>query len=434
MKKLALALAFVGISSGFAGVARAEIGTADVVPAATLLLPYFEVALDDPTGANTLFSINNASATAVTAHVTLWTDEAIPTFNFDVYLTGYDVQEINLRSLFDGGVLPVTADAGSDPADTISNKGPLSQDINFPGSTGPCVAPYTSPALTAVELRNVRTAHTGRRSSTSNGCVGAEYGDLVARGYITVDAVNTCNIIDPSVAGYFTIATTQNVLWGDYTYQNRATRAYAASPLVHIEACNGAGYSGSVGNGAGLCPFAAGDYTFYGRLNGFDASDAREPLATSFATRYVNGGTLTGGTDLLVWRDPKVPPTGANGKHHCGSDPAWFPLAQSQVASFDEQENPSELCDGTTCFPLAAQRVPTASGNPIADPLAAPAPFGWLYLNLNHSGGASLTGVAQSWVSTTQSATGRFSVGYHAIALDNASVSAAGGFLLPFPP
>ena len=36
-------------------------------PGATLLLPYFEVDLDHPAGVTTLFSINNASATAVLA-------------------------------------------------------------------------------------------------------------------------------------------------------------------------------------------------------------------------------------------------------------------------------------------------------------------------------------------------------------------------------
>ena len=49
--------------------AFAVIGTVDDVPAATLLLPYFEVDLDDPNGVTTLMSINNASATAVLAHV-----------------------------------------------------------------------------------------------------------------------------------------------------------------------------------------------------------------------------------------------------------------------------------------------------------------------------------------------------------------------------
>src|SRR6186713_1803490 len=113
------------------GAAFAEIGTSDVVPAATLLLPYFECDLDanlvpSTTGVKTLFSINNASATAVLAHVTMWTDESIPTLDFDVYLTGYDVQTINVCDIFNGN-LPVTASDGQDPKDTISPQGPLSQ-------------------------------------------------------------------------------------------------------------------------------------------------------------------------------------------------------------------------------------------------------------------------------------------------------------------
>ena len=44
------------------------------LPAATLLLPYFEVDLDNPAGLTTLFSINNASATAALANVVVWTD------------------------------------------------------------------------------------------------------------------------------------------------------------------------------------------------------------------------------------------------------------------------------------------------------------------------------------------------------------------------
>ena len=47
------------------GQASAELCTIDAVPAATLLLPYFEVDLEaNPgKGVDTLFSINNASAT-----------------------------------------------------------------------------------------------------------------------------------------------------------------------------------------------------------------------------------------------------------------------------------------------------------------------------------------------------------------------------------
>ena len=52
--------------------AAAAICTVDAVPAATLLLPYFEVDLANPSGTQTLFSINNASATAVLVHVVIW--------------------------------------------------------------------------------------------------------------------------------------------------------------------------------------------------------------------------------------------------------------------------------------------------------------------------------------------------------------------------
>src|SRR5688572_7166602 len=148
MKKSIVALL---ATLALAAPAAAEICTIDDVPAATLLLPYFEVTLDAPVGwgKHTLFSTNNASASAAVAHVTLWTDQSIPTLDFDVYLTGYDVQTISIRDIFNGN-LPRTADDGADVADTnnpndgISNQGILSQDINFPGSSGPCVAAYTN--------------------------------------------------------------------------------------------------------------------------------------------------------------------------------------------------------------------------------------------------------------------------------------------------
>jgi hypothetical protein len=83
--------------------ARAELGTIDNAPAGTLLLPYFEVNLGNPIGMTTVFSIVNSgdfgtspssgpsAASAAIAHVTLWTDLGIPTFAFDIYLTGFDV-------------------------------------------------------------------------------------------------------------------------------------------------------------------------------------------------------------------------------------------------------------------------------------------------------------------------------------------------------
>src|SRR5829696_10120070 len=119
MKRFCLCLTLAGLF-GFAGQASAVIGTIDDVPAATLLLPYFEVDLNNANGVTTLFSINNASATAVLAHVTIWTDQSVPAIDFDVYLTGYDVQTISLRDIFVDGNVPITASDGQDPKDTIS--------------------------------------------------------------------------------------------------------------------------------------------------------------------------------------------------------------------------------------------------------------------------------------------------------------------------
>lgn len=439
MKKLALVLAFVAAVAA-PDAARAEIGTADVAPAATLLLPYFEVDLANANGPTPTFTINNASSTATLAKVTLWTDEGIPTFGFDVYLTGYDVQQVNLRTIFTSGGLPITADFGADPSDTISPKGVLSQDINFVGvATGPCTTPYSSPALSQVELRHIRTSHTGKRSALLGGCAGASYGDNVARGYVTVDTVFSCTALNPSSASYFTTAaTSQNLLWGDYTITDSAQNFEWGGSLVHIEACGAL----AVGNGAGFCPFAAGDYTFYGRYVGFDGSDQREPLSTTFATRYLNGGIDSASTDLLVWRDTKLPPTGANGKHNCKKKPAWFPLAQTDVVAFDERENPSNLCylpdnvsppigGEQTCFPLATQRVDVNAGSPLGFPLSTPYADGWLFLNLNHVvAGDALPGAAQAWVEIAQSSQGRFAVGFQAIALDNALATTSNGVLL----
>jgi hypothetical protein len=447
MKRATLSL---GLGLGLAGLLAwgaplaAEICTIDDVPAATLLLPYFEVDLSNNnvnTGINTLFSINNASASAAVAHVTFWTDQSIPTLDFDVYLTGYDVQTISVRDIFNG-VLPRTADAGADPGDTvspndgISNKGPLSQDINFPGSSGPCVAAYTNPVLDSTRITNLRAAHTGQNAPAYGGCLGANYGDNIARGYVTVDSVTQCNLLFPSSATYFSggIADNRNILWGDYFYVNSAQNFASGETLVHVEACP----SPSVGNGAGHCPFAPGQYTFYGRYAAVAGQDQREPLATTFASRYINGGTFNGGTDLIVWRDSKTIPTGINGPYNCNAadGPAWFPLNQTDVVAFDESENPQDLCftgdvvsppqgGAQTCFPLEAQRVSLAGGNVIGSNPTPSSPFGWIYLNLNTTVSgvnypAANPAIAQAWVETTMDADGRFEVGFDAIQLDSA--------------
>jgi len=437
MKKIVIGLA---ILAGLAAApsARAEIGTADVTPAATLLLPYFEVDLGNANGITTLLSVNNASASAAVANVVLWTDWGVPSFGFNVYLTGYDVQTIDLRDIF-SGVLPVTADDGADPFDTsnptdgISSQGILSQDINFPGSNGPCgslATLYNAPDPTLpIKVQNINRVHTGQSSPLNGLCWGGTHGDSIARGYVTIDTVTQCTLDTPASAAYFPgfVADTRNILWGDYVYVNPAQNFAQGETLVHIEACvPGNGYSGYTGNGAGHCPFVPGDYTFYSRYVGGVASDQREPLATTFAARYQGSNK----TDLVVWRDTKRAPISTNGARACGTSPAWFPLGSSEIVAFDNSENATEVCPlmgndspagGPTCFPLATQRVNVKTGNALAAKIKAPYTAGWLHLNLSHTVSADLfPNVAQAWVSTVRSTDGRYSTGGSALQLDNA--------------
>jgi len=448
MKKLALCLV-LGLLT-LVGPAVAEICTIDDVPAATLLLPYFEVDLSNPSGTTTLFSVNNASASAAVAHVTLWTDESIPTLDFDVYLTGYDVQTINLRDIFNG-ILPRTADNGADTAgDTISPQGDLSQDINFPGSSGPCGSASTlypafpTPALTPTLISHIRNSHTGLSSPVYGGCLGLNYGDNIARGYVTVDSVTTCNLQFPSSTGYFTgLADNRNILWGDYFYVTPGENFAQGETLVHVEACP----APSVGQAADDCPFVPGDYTFYGRYVGGAATDQREPLASNFGSRFAVGGGFDAGTDLIVWRDSKIPLGATIPVHSCTVGRfSWVPLNQADVVAFDEAENPQDLCfqgdnfspptgGAETCFPVEAQRVNLQNSDvPFGSTPAPSATFGWIFLNLNTSVAGQTPGlpapVSQAWVTTSMAAEGRYAVGYDAIKLDTVCDNLTGGVLL----
>jgi hypothetical protein len=213
------------------------------------------------------------------------------------------------------------------------------------------------------------------------------------------------------------VANNRNVLWGDYTYINhlRNVENSDASPLVHITA-----------NAADTDLSVPGEYTFYGREVNWTAADNREPLATTFLARFVQGNV--GGTTLTVWRDSKLKTQSFN----CASQPLWYPMGQADIVFFDEQENPTDGDQfsfdfsplppdafGVAPFPAGAQRVAVGSDN-----LTPPTQFGWMYLNLN----TFVTSVGfpaidplttQSWV-TVHQGNGRFSSGWGATMLDTA--------------
>jgi hypothetical protein len=437
-QKLVFCFALAGLLL-LGGQANAIIGTIDDVPAATLLLPYFEVDLDNVNGVQTLFSINNASATAALAHVVVWSDLSVPVLDFNIYLTGYDVVTINLRDIFVNGRLPRTASDGQDPTDTISPQGIFSQDINFAS----CAGFLPPPTLPADFVQHLQNSLTGQASNIllvggNPGCAGQRLNDRIARGYITVDTVNACNLDFPFTPGYFVnggvgTATNQNILWGDYFYVNSGQNFAQGETLVHIEAAPGTGVNAVWGNyGVNPETGTAGQYTFYGRYVAWSAADNREPLSTNFAVRFINGGIFSGGTSILTWRDSKVNQGAFTCPATAGVRPAWYPLGQEQIVIFDEEENPevpstlpvSPPRPGTSLIPFPAEANRTRVDGP---GLPVTPDFGWLYLNLNQSNAVAGANppedplAAQAWVTAVMDAEGRFSVGFDAIQLDSAT-------------
>ena len=184
-----------------------------------------------------------------------------------------------------------------------------------------------------------------------------------------------CTSQFPGEPGYFVnggsgVAGNRNQIWGDYVQTNHLSGLDGGdgSPLVHI-----------IANATDPELNTPGQYTFYGRLHDFTALDNREPLTTTFMTRYASI-PMTGfqPTNLTVWRDNKGP----QGFFACGTTPAWYPLKQKEIVFFDEQERPVKLTtlplsDTPTPFPAGTQRVQVGSSK-----LPSAFSSGIVYLNL----------------------------------------------------
>lgn len=325
----------------------AALGTIHNVPAATLLYPYFEVDLSSSQGQTTLIAIQNASASAVLTKVILWTDASVPVLDFHVYLTGFDVQTMNVRDLLDG-ILPST------------NAGIASCS----GFTPP-------PSMTSGEIADLKAALTGAMTS-SGSCAGFAHGDGVARGYITVDSVVTCSSFTPHDPEYFAddstrIASDSNDLIGDYFFIDPANNFAQGERAVHIEASSS--------------NLPAGEHSFYGRYVGFDGTDRREPLPVQWATPYTANHT-----QLIAWRDSHV----VQNPFNCNTGPSWYPLVEQQVVVFDSEENPDPVPESPV-FPLEAGRAEVGPGRQ----LPTTAKMGWAFFDLTHAG---VTGTSQGWI------------------------------------
>src|SRR5687768_13030484 len=223
---LLLACFLVATAAGAATLNNDDSCDIAVMPAATLLLPYFEVDLDNA-GRTTLFSVTNVTNVERIARVTLWTDRAHPVFAFNLYLTGYDVQTISLYDVIANGVIGSASGTGKNvtPRGRFSDPNPaldLGACAVLPGGLDAASIPYMQAALTEGKIGACTTA-------------GGVHEHAV--GYATIDVVRACTTNLPTERKYWTedIAF-DNVLLGEFHQVDGPNNFAQGEAMVHIRA------------------------------------------------------------------------------------------------------------------------------------------------------------------------------------------------------
>jgi hypothetical protein len=389
-----------------------------LLPAATLLLPYFEVDVRAPGGETTLFTVTNTDELPQAVKVTLWTDYAYPVLSFSVFLTGYDVQSINLFDVISRGRIAPDRGTGYD----VSPVGELSGDaVNHKVFDNPLVdeagcvnLPVQLPAVLITRMVRAFTEGIVPAFGGLPECrtIGGVHQNAV--GYATIDVMGSCSPNFPLDASYFgSDIRYDNVLIGDYQQLNGLQDSAQANPLVHIRAVAEGG-DRAAGTATNL------PRTFYSRLQPAASAraDRRQPLPATFAARWIEGGPTGFATLFKIWREGQ---TAANAA--CDAYPTNAAMDVLEFVRFDEDENPETLAPSPIedVFPdlrpmLAATTLISSASDSHFPANTFDAVGGWLYLNLaNHRG----TIPKQNWVVISMRAEGRFSGDMDAQALGN---------------
>jgi len=388
-----------------------------VTPAATLLLPYFEV--ETATRAtDTFFTVVNTGYLAQIAHVVVWTDWSYPVLDFNIFLTGFDVQSISMYDVIVNGIIaPIpnsttfggtssTASATSggvqlSPIGSFSAANAANPNIHI-GSCGTLagkIQTFVTPEVQSLLINGSFPGVCTLAGSPSS----AKPTATTAVGYVTIDVASVCSQNMPDAPLYVRNEILfDNVLTGDYEILNKAAGSnYAGgNPLVHIRAIPEGGKSGA--DGGTVTPAQTNlPYTFYQRYEtptvfpaGFENFDRRQPLPSTFAARWIQGGTNAFNTSYRIWREGAtgVGTTLCNGTGNSADLNSALPV--TAIVRFDEHENPA-IAQGlnisvplpsspTTTFPetstdsTAGSQFPQfPSGSPAGDV------GGWMYMDLN---------------------------------------------------
>jgi len=326
---IAIALLFIAAAAGASTRNNDDSCDIGVYPAATLLLPYFEVETVTR-GVDTFFTVTNVSPLPQIAHVTIWTDWSFPVLNFNLFLTGYDVQSISMYDVIVNGIIAPTnpfLTEGGTSSDTKPGTLSAANNANPNLTVAGCEQGRLLGILGATMRAAIRSALvTGIYNSIGFGALGCgstavgspaatHRSTTTADGYVTIDVTSACTPTMPTNPSYYASEILfDNVLTGDYETLDKSAGSNSAggNPLVHIRAVPDGGPAGA-DPGTGL------PYTFYDRYTpaGARKLDRRQPLPSTFSARFPNGVSITfdatiraGGVStsgrpytVLRWRD-----------------------------------------------------------------------------------------------------------------------------------
>ena len=340
MKKTFVTCLAVVAALLIASSASAIICTIDQRPAATLLVPYFQVAINSDmsvtTGAgslDTIVTIGNASSAPMLAHVSIYNERSFLVLDFNVALTGFDIQAMSMAAVLSGNlpatpvskshVGPDTGDITEDVCMRNSGAHPTSVqstadayqymrirpcaagNTNCPDSGDPAdpvlaTVLYPSPAWPAggsFAQAVIGQLTEGLAASCPAYVAPPPTNGKPARGYIVIDHVNYCTISDPSQENYYTkdAIGMENNLFGEVIFTSGSGVPTVGVAPISVEASKVFGALtpwpganvGSAGIGVGALfdqtdvPFVR-ERTFYARY--WNADDVRTARATDANT------------------------------------------------------------------------------------------------------------------------------------------------------
>jgi len=381
MKKVLLTCLAILVVFAAANTASAITCTVDQRPAATLLVPYFQVSYDADgnlisTGIgarDVIVTIANASAAPTIAHVSIWSRYSELVLDFNVALTGFDIESWRMSDVL-GGTVP---SSGNSIGIEVCQKNALA--TVYPDPAG-FLRVRPASTITTANANDNRFAATDYATPAFGSGVAAQIiaalrancltggDDVLASGYITIDHANYCTLANPNDASYvgFDAIGMENNLWGEIIFTSGEGLPTYGMSTVNLEADGefGANYflgggtvppdpirtfyarywnpgdnSGDVApaacpncSGAAVPPYTCGsgdDSPFLDCNAPWDVGygDQREPLGLRWAARWFDlSPTIT--SNVRIWRSSAV---------HAGD--CDDPEAVMTVAFFDFDEN-----------------------------------------------------------------------------------------------